>query len=664
MTDRADAAHPPAPAPAAEGRRFLWWVALTTTLLAAGLAVLLAVFLRQAQSAEETAQLQADSLTTLVFQHEREFMRLRHAIQVALLQRTPPDWDMLALRHDIWASRVALLRAPSTAPLHGEPDYQALLPQLEQLVPQLDAALQRRDRSRLQALLPQLQALGPEVQALSLRADSRVGDLVLAKLREARTLRRWVVVLMAAQVTVLLAAAAALWLRQRRQAQERAQLDALNAALVRARDAAEAASRAKSQFLANMSHELRTPFNGLLGMLAMLDDSPLDATQRDHLRTAQASAEHLLQLLNDILDLSALDAGQMRIQPEPVDMAALVDDVHRWLRPQAQRKGLALHVALDGLDAAPATVLADPTRVRQILLNLVGNAIKFTERGEVALRVRAEPLDDGRIRWHATVRDTGIGIDPATQARLFQRFQQADPSITRRYGGSGLGLDISRSLARLMGGDITLHSVPGQGSTFEATWVTEPAPPGATASGFAPTRPGEWRTDVATPPPPAPVDAPAPPDSVPCTAGQGSGACVLVAEDHPINRRVVGLLLTKLGHHATFADDGVQAVELARTRDFDLILMDLHMPELDGLQATERIRALPGARGRVPIIALTADVMDDAQTRARAAGMDGFLAKPVQPAQLQAAIAAVWPAARASATSPGPDAAAGTPPSP
>ncbi len=709
-----DAASTSAASGGAEGRRFLLAVALTTALLALGLAVLLVAFLRQSRSAEETAQLQqTDSITALVFQHEREFLRLREQLQAERARLSRVDWNALALRLDIYAGRLALLRDnPTMRPLQSHPDYVALLPRLQALVAQADVVVAQQQSARLRPWLDDMMTLGPEVQALTLSANNRVAALVDQKLGEVRRLRDYVAWLMAAQVTLLLAAAAALWWRQRRQQREQAQLQALNTALAQARDAAEAASRAKSQFLANMSHELRTPFNGVLGMLDVLADSPLDERQRDQLNTARASAEHLLRLLNDILDLSALDAGQIRIQPSAVDLAQLARDVQRWLQPQADAKGLRLTLRVD--DGGIGCVQADATRVRQILLNLIGNALKFTEHGGVDVVLQAEPVGATQVRWRLQVADTGIGIDAATQARLFQRFQQADPSIRRRYGGSGLGLDIARTLARLMGGDITLQSAPGVGSTFTATWVTsrcdahgaasasrQPTPTATPSAAepaqaahaeaitpvtsadrtiLTPPAAGEAGTGAAADPAfalrpyltPAPPRTPlqigheraialAPPPTPPATPPLH----VLVAEDHPVNRKVVGLLLERLGHRVEFAEDGLQAVQRATEQAFDVILMDVHMPQLDGLEATRRIRDLPGDRGRVPIVALTADVVDDAVQRTRDAGMDAFLPKPVQAAQLRATLAAVvTPPTSAPLTSPTPDAAAGTPPSP
>ncbi|WP_334133698.1 ATP-binding protein [Tepidimonas sp.] len=663
----------PAPSPPshpAEGRRFLVALALTTTLLALGLAVLLVAFIRQTQSAEETAQLQQnDSITALLSQHEREFLRLREQLHLEIARPGPPDWHALALRLDIYAGRLALLRqSPSTRPLEADPNFVALLPRLQSLVARADDVLATQRRTGLATWLEEMMALGPEVQALTLAANSRVATLIDSKLDEVRRLRGYVVWLMTAQVTLLLTAAAALWWRHQRQQREQQQLHALNTALAQARDAAEAASRAKSQFLANMSHELRTPFNGVLGMLDVLADSPLDAHQREQLNTARASAEHLLSLLNDILDLSALDAGQIRIQTAAVDLPQLARDVLRWLQPQADAKGLRLTLQIDA--DAPSRVQADATRVRQILLNLIGNAIKFTERGSVDVQLRAEPVGPTQIRWRLRVTDTGIGIDAATQARLFQRFQQADPSIRRRYGGSGLGLDIARTLARLMGGDITVRSTPGEGSIFTATWLTSLcAAPDAVAPWAPPVSTAAATGAQTDAQPVAPLAAtgdatPANPHAAAAAAPTPAALRVLVAEDHPVNRKVVGLLLQRLGHEVEFAEDGLQAVQRAAAQDFDVILMDIHMPQLDGLEATRRIRALPGLRGRVPIVALSADVMDDAVAQARAAGMDSFLPKPVQAAPLRAALAAVRAERDGGITSPAPDAAADTPPSP
>lgn len=634
--------------PTIKERRFFIWTTLITGLLAAGLIGLLGVFLRQTQSAEDSAQLRSDSLTALVFHHEREFLRLREEIGSAL-QSAHPNWDHLDLRLDIWASRVMLLLAnPSMQPLHTNDHYTALVPKLDGLVTEADAILQERHRQRLAELWQKMRQIGPEVQTLSALADAHVSAQVTAKLQEVRSLRRWMVSLIAVQLAVLVGAAATLIWYQRRQTSQQRQLDELNEALRQARDAAEAANHAKGRFLANMSHELRTPFNGLLGMLAMLDNDQLDSEQRDYIRTARASAEHLLQLLNDILDLSAMDAGQVRIHPQAVHLPALIQDVLQWLQPQAQAKGIALQCTLPP-DPMP-TVMADPTRIRQILLNLLGNAIKFTEKGAVTLALQAEPIPDKKLRWRARVSDTGIGIEIDAQTRLFGRFQQADPNITRRYGGSGLGLEISRTLARMMQGDLVLvSSVPGQGSSFEVTWVTDIAPSDPQAHlGTQHCIPHQQPSAPSAPMAPTELTHP--------------NARILIAEDHPVNRKVVGLMLQRLGHCVTFATDGAQAVELAQQHNFDLILMDLHMPVLDGLQATQRIRALGGSRSQVPIIALTADVLEAAQTHAQAAGMNGFLTKPILPAQLQATLLEHL-SKRPPSTTLTPDAAAGTPPS-
>lgn len=606
-----------------DSRSFLLWLSLTIIVLTAGLAVISAVSLRQSASVEATARLQADSTTALAFQLEREYLRFRNELRVALHTRETPDWDALLVRYDILASRVALLQAnPSTERLRERREYTALLPRLIALVEDIEPLLERPDthRAALEAVLETMIDLGPDLQALSFAANSLVSSLVEQQVAVVREQNRMIGWLVGLQVLALAITAAALVSRHRRQVRERLALEALNSALVEARDQAERANRAKSQFLANMSHELRTPFNGMLGMLSVLEDSELNAAQRDQLQTARSSAQHLLALLNDILDMSALDAGKMKIHPEPVDMTSLVGEIHQLMLSQARRKGLELRFTAD--PAGPCWVRTDPTRVRQILLNLLSNAVKFTATGHIAVALRGTPGPNG-IAWTVTVSDTGIGMDTETVQQLFQRFHQADDSITRQFGGTGLGLEISRTLARMMGGDITVQSDKGAGSTFTLTLLTPPCEPPvvrAPAEGVA----------VFTPPPERPT-LPPPPAALTWR--------VLVAEDHPVNRKFVGLLLEKLGHQVQFAENGVEALALARDHDFDLVLMDIHMPEMDGLSATRHIRALPSRRARVPIIALTADVMNEAQEQAREAGMDAFLSKPVQKQQLQEVMA-------------------------
>jgi PAS domain S-box-containing protein len=371
-------------------------------------------------------------------------------------------------------------------------------------------------------------------------------------------------------------------------------------ALKQAQRDAEAAAEAKAAFLANMSHEIRTPMNGVMGVLHLLGAEKLSPEGRSLLTEALSCGRMLSELLNDVIDFSKIEAGRLELAEEPVDPAALVRSVVRLLEPQARAKGLALTV-----EAEPELgwVRSDPVRLRQGLFNLIGNAVKFTEQGRVVVRCRR--ADPPVLRFE--VEDTGIGVPETAQARLFERFNQADASTTRRFGGSGLGLAITRRLAQLMHGDVGFVSEEGRGSTF---WL-------------------EVRAE------PAEAEAQIP------EGGQAllDGVRVLVVEDNPTNRLIATKLLENIGAAVETAADGYLGVEAAARGGFDLILMDIQMPGIDGVEATRRVRALGGAAAATPIVALTANVLAHQRKVYLESGMDGVVGKPISPGALLSEIA-------------------------
>ena len=390
------------------------------------------------------------------------------------------------------------------------------------------------------------------------------------------------------------------------------------AQLIRTREDAEQANRAKSDFLAMMSHELRTPMNGVLGMLQLLETTEMTREQAEYSALATESTEHLLKVINDILDFSRIERGALELERIAFNLLDLIQGSMQVFQHSAQQRGLTLQVDTQaGLERLE--VQGDPTRIRQILVNLIGNALKFTEEGGIRLEIRWQPLDDQVLWFSCAVHDSGIGISPERLEHMFDAFQQADSSISRRYGGTGLGLPIARTLAERMGGTLRAESQEGQGSTFT---LEVPLP----------------FTTQAVAPFPGPLHK----------SDAGGGQRVLLVEDNPVNQTVIEAMLRSLGYQVSLVGDGLEAVRSAERQSFAAILMDCRLPLMDGYEATRQIRLLPDCAA-VPIIALTANALQGDREACLAAGMNDYLAKPFKRVDLQH-ILQRWLGARPSAS--------------
>jgi signal transduction histidine kinase/ActR/RegA family two-component response regulator/HPt (histidine-containing phosphotransfer) domain-containing protein len=586
------------------------WAIAIAALLLVTLSPLGWIQWQQYRLLDDLAGNQVDSIMWQAYQLEHELGRLEKSMDSAVAGRPDVTPDDLAERYEIFLSRIDLLtQIPRRDLLESSPSYLVALEQLKAFTSMADPLFERpqvlmQNPADLRTLHQAIEQIQPNLVELTREANRSVARFVDERNRQLREQGMLVMTLAALQAAVMVIFVVLLVRHIRRQQQQYERLQELSRDLTIARDQAESANRGKSVFLANMSHEIRTPFQGVLGMLNLLDDTRLTGQQRDYVRTASDSAQHLLGLLNDVLDVSTLESGTMRLSLAPVKLKEVVHDVESVTRATARDKSLSLVMKI--ADDVPPWVMADATRLRQILFNLLGNAVKFTPTGEIkAMLTRSSDMADGIV---ITVSDTGIGMDDETLGQIFTRFYQADNSLRRRISGTGLGLEITRSLTQMMGGRIDVKSALNQGTTFT---VTLPLPAAeAPVSEFA--------------------------ELTETTAHRRLK--VLVAEDHPINLKYLNILLDKMGHDAIFCENGLQALTLLKEHAFDVVLLDYHMPVLDGLATTEAIRALHGPTSDVKIILVTADVVNDTRKRAKEVGVSEFASKPLQAADLQRAL--------------------------
>jgi len=593
-----------------------WFIATGVVLI---VSLLSAFFLQARQQAllNQAVQGQDDYLVLNLFQLETEYLRLRERWRQAAADPASAR-EQLQLRYDIFVSRIGLSQTDRAQRVLSESaEYGAAQRAMRDFVDRCDLYLGQTTQApfssaSMSALLADLEALDTPLHQMLLAGTHRVAQQLTKRSDTIAQHNR-----IGIGLTVFLSAMVGLFgylaLRRMRQLEDSHRaLQAMANHLNDAREQALRASQAKSEFLTNMSHAIRTPFHGMLGMLALLRESRLDARQQELLRTAIDSADHLLGLLNDIVDLSKLEAGTLTLDVHDVDLAPLVREVERVMRPSAVAKSLRLTVEVD--PELPRRVRLDGARLRQALTNLLANAIRFTQQGTVTLACRVAPAVAGREPCLLlVVSDTGVGMSADTVQRLFEssHLPQRGPAREPGRQHTGLGLEVADRLVRLMEGEIAVESTLGQGSSFRIRLPLRALPESAA---------DEPR--IAAP-------APAPADSA-------RARHVLVAEDNAVNRLFLAALLGRMGHSAHFVENGLEALQAVQEHRFDIVLMDVHMPVMDGIAATEAIRRLDAQAAALPVVALTADAYADTRTRCLSAGMDDVLVKPLGMPELDA----------------------------
>ena len=591
------------------------WALIVVPLLSLAFLPLSMFYAQYRSNALKPLQYGIVSVFPIAYLLEREHARFAaaaHNEYEHLVEQTPASIQVLRQRYEILISRFLIIKnTPSLDTIKNLPEFERVNAGMDEFINKIDPIMLRMGRS--DANPDDFKVIFKEVESnAALLLDlTNIAQNVVYRTNDERaalieTQGKWIFGLIAAQWFLLIGALLALILYIGKQRVQNLELLKVTKEMRAASLQAEQANQAKSMFLANMSHELRTPFQGMMGMLHLLSETPLTAVQLDYANTALASARHLLGILNDILDTSAIESGAMALNLAPLNLPGLIFEIEALMLSAANQKEIDLRVV--GINSLPVWIEGDAKRLSQVLFNLLSNAIKFTDNGEVLIELSVLPAVSAEQLpvLSCKVKDSGIGMDAETVKNLFVRFHQADNTIHRRYGGSGLGLEISQNLAKLMGGGISVDSIEGVGTsfTFEFPYQTTMAPPLQPATVFQPVQ----------------------------------NLRILIADDHPVNVKYLEILLKNMGHTTFTCENGARVLELLKDIQVDVILMDLHMPVLDGIRTTRAIRNLKGALADIKIIMVSADILPEARRSAFDAGVTEFLSKPVQAISLHQAL--------------------------